>query len=540
MSLRYKLLLGFILVTLLTLPVSLYTISATNQIKNNFTDIVDYSFPRLQALLEMQMATRRVTSFINNFNNEIAMMSSNENTPTKIGATKDQMLAYLGEIEEWQRVYKEKISYGKKSLLNLNELTRLRDIVVLSALDNFNAKEKNLSQEKQILLRKSLDIAQNNLERFIKFSIITETDFLNKEKKEAIQGTQKIFWITLLLNMLIILIAVIISFILTILITRPIIKLKNFSGSITQENLNNRFPIITNDEIGELAKSINSMLENLLQAKTQLIATSRTAGIAEIATSILHNVGNVLNSINVSAAMMLEVVRNSKSVELKKINELLDQHKDNVSEYLESDERGKLIIPYLIALSKELAIENNTVKTELTRLATNLEHVNNIIAMQQPYGRSKGLVEPILLAELINTTCMISENRIRQLGIELNRDFEEILPISSVKAKLQQILINLIKNSIEAVADNSVTDKKIIIRLKKNNNKVQVFIIDNGRGIEEKNLTKIFTFGFTTKSNGHGYGLHNSALLAKELGGKLTVSSEGLGKGATFILEIPC
>lgn len=536
-SIRSKLLLSFIAVMLLTIPVSLYTISATYQIKHNFTDIVDFSITRLNALLEMQMAAQRVTAFINNFNNEIESMPINENTPTKIGATKDKMLARLGEIEEWQKIYKSHITSSEK-IIDLKELTELHDKVVLASLASFNAKEKNLSEAEQISLREKLELSQKNLERFIKSSIITESDILSRKKAEALHTTEKTFIITLLLNAGILIIAILISLVLTGLISKPIIRLKNFASSINQDNLDHRFPITNNDEIGELAESVNTMLETLLQSKINLLEASRAAGVAEVATSILHNVGNVLNSINVSTAIMSETMQQLKPEELKQLHDLLLEHKDTLSEYIKNDENGKLIIPYIQEYAKKLTVETASLKTELDRLAVNLQHVNNVIAMQQSYGRSKGLVELTSISELIDTTCALMTNKLIQASITIIRDFAILPPIATVKAKVQQILINLITNSIDSLSASKNIDRKIIIKLIKIENKIQISVIDNGVGIRNENLTKIFSFGFTTKKEGHGYGVHNSALLASELGGELRVMSEGQDKGATFILEI--
>jgi len=66
-----------------------------------------------------------------------------------------------------------------------------------------------------------------------------------------------------------------------------------------------------------------------------------------------------------------------------------------------------------------------------------------------------------------------------------------------------------------------------------------ISVCDTGVGIEQENLTRIFSHGFTTKADGHGFGLHTSALAAKAMGGSITAHSEGSGKGATFIIELP-
>lgn len=538
-SIHYKLLLSFIAVTLLTLPMSLYTITATNQIKNEFSNLIDFSFPRLQALLEMKIAMLRITSLINNLNNEIEMATVNENTPTKIGATKDQLLAYLGEIDEWQKVYQKHLKNDSETKLNLQELSELRDAVVLAALDNFSAKEKKLDFKKQMVLKAKLNEAQSNLDRFIKTAIITESEALNENKNQVLSATKKIFEITLLLNITIIFIGIIMSLFLANLISRPIINLKKFASNITQDNLDQRALISTHDEIGELTASLNNMLEKLSQAKTELIKTSHAAGMAEVATGILHNVGNVLNSINISSSIISETVRSSKLPELKKINDMLNSNKENLLDYLQNDKRGKLIIPYLQLLMSHLELEHDNVKAELSQLTIQVQHIKHVIAMQQSHHRSKGVIETLSIIELIEMAYAINVSKIMQTDIEFVRDYIELPPIQSVRAQIEQILINLIKNAIEALLESNNPNKKIIIKLKRLVDHIHVCITDNGIGIAKENLSKIFSFGFTTKQDGHGYGIHTSALLAKELGGKLMVSSDGLQKGATFILEIP-
>jgi signal transduction histidine kinase len=68
---------------------------------------------------------------------------------------------------------------------------------------------------------------------------------------------------------------------------------------------------------------------------------------------------------------------------------------------------------------------------------------------------------------------------------------------------------------------------------------VRISVIDNGVGIPAQNMDRLFTHGFTTRQSGHGFGLHSGALAAQELGGTLHAESEGAGRGAAFILELP-
>ena len=125
-------------------------------------------------------------------------------------------------------------------------------------------------------------------------------------------------------------------------------------------------------------------------------------------------------------------------------------------------------------------------------------------------------------------------------GILVGRDYQDVPVISVDKHKILQILVNLIRNAKYAIETAGKRDKRLAISIRSNErNMVQITITDNGIGIAQENLTRIFSHGFTTKRDGHGFGLHSGALAAKEMGGSLSASSEGPGKGATFILELP-
>ena len=124
-------------------------------------------------------------------------------------------------------------------------------------------------------------------------------------------------------------------------------------------------------------------------------------------------------------------------------------------------------------------------------------------------------------------------------GLEVVRDFQADPTINVERHKVLQVLVNLIRNAKYACDDSGRPDKKLTVRIQQTNDRIQLAVIDNGVGIPPENLTRIFAHGFTTRKDGHGFGLHSGALVAKELGGSLSVQSDGPGLGAAFILEIP-
>ncbi len=278
----------------------------------------------------------------------------------------------------------------------------------------------------------------------------------------------------------------------------------------------------------------------LEKANQALIAMSRQAGMAEVATGVLHNVGNVLNSVNVSATLVANGVRQSKGANVAKLAALLHEHRADLAAFLTTDSRGRLIPDYLGTLAESLAAERETVIAELGHLRKNIDHIKDIVAMQQNHAKNSGLREKIALADLVEDALRMNVSSLARHDVQLVRDFQLRPEVHTDKHQVIQILINLVRNAQLACDEAGRTEKRITVRISGDATAVRISVCDNGVGIPPENLTRIFAHGFTTRKEGHGFGLHSGALAARELGGSLTVQSAGPGHGATFILELPC
>ncbi|GIX00103.1 MAG: hypothetical protein KatS3mg111_3435 [Pirellulaceae bacterium] len=277
-----------------------------------------------------------------------------------------------------------------------------------------------------------------------------------------------------------------------------------------------------------------------MAAQQQLLEASRAAGMAEMATGVLHNVGNVLNSVNVSVEILLDQVGQSQLGNLEKAVDLLNAHRDDLAHFFTVDPRGPKWIEFLNRLKDRLNYEQSSWKAELVALSENVGHIKEIVAMQQNYARAGSVRTTVELPKLIDDAIKSMGSHFAEQGIELVRELDPLPPITSDKNKLLQILINLLSNARDAVKESDRVDKAINVSLHCSGHEMAVIeVSDNGIGIAKDKLTQIFRYGFTTKKKGHGFGLHSCALAAKELGGELTVHSEGPGKGATFRLKIP-
>ncbi len=273
----------------------------------------------------------------------------------------------------------------------------------------------------------------------------------------------------------------------------------------------------------------------------QLLQASRTAGMAEVATGVLHNVGNVLNSVNVAASVVAERLRDSKVSGVTKLARLLEEQNGNLAQFLTGDERGRKVPAYLGQLAQALEQERVELGKELAGLILNIDHIKEIVAMQQNYARVVGVVESVDVAELVEDAFKIHGGAYVRHGITVEKNYEQVPTLSVDKHAVLQILVNLLHNAKYACDASNRPDKRVTVRIQPaGTDRVRIAIGDNGVGIAPENLTRIFSQGFTTRKGGHGFGLHSGALSAKQLGGTLTVQSDGEGCGATFTLELPC
>jgi len=278
----------------------------------------------------------------------------------------------------------------------------------------------------------------------------------------------------------------------------------------------------------------------LKAAQEKLLETAREVGMAEVATGVLHNVGNVLNSVSVTAESIQKRVRNSKISYLGDVVKLIDEHSDKLGDFITNEERGKKIPVFLTNLSKELIDEQERCLESLEALTKHVQHVGDIIQLQQSHSKTKGLIEPTSIAELIEDTIQINAEALTRNNVQIKKEIENLPTLLIDRYKVLQILTNLISNAVYALSKSTREDRILAIHVKESRHgHVRIDVCDNGIGIPQENLTRIFEHGFTTKKKGHGFGLHSTALSANELNGSIKAHSDGPGKGAVFTVELP-
>jgi len=288
----------------------------------------------------------------------------------------------------------------------------------------------------------------------------------------------------------------------------------------------------------ELERRVEERTRELKQAQAQLVDTARSAGMAEIASNVLHNVGNVLTSACVNVEQMRAGVSSSRLERVAQLSAMLKEHQRNLPEFLTEDPRGQILPDYLVALSEELRKERAQLQTNVHEMGLHIEHIRTIVQVQQDYAKVSLMLDEWDLAQLIEDSLRFQLSALQRHGISVKREFSSMPRVRVDKHKVLQILINLISNAKHAMDEVPEGQRQLCVRLTAEGKVARIQVVDSGKGFTEELRKQFFVHGFTTRKEGHGFGLHSSALAAQMMGGRLTLESQGPGKGATATLTL--
>ena len=317
------------------------------------------------------------------------------------------------------------------------------------------------------------------------------------------------------------------------------------SVAVLEDNLNEDYKIriaaehALQESRNDLEKIVKDRTSELKRATKDLVDSSRKAGMAEVATGVLHNIGNVLTSVNLKVQRLEErLSADTSSARVGSLAELFEKFSENPDELLDDKAKVAKIAAYLAAVSEELQKTKDGNLELANVLIDGIKHVIFLVSQQQSHARHTGLIKDFSITEAIRDVLRLSSIEIEKSGIDILFNDDQDLNVTSDRHKVLQIITNIVTNAIQAIQGTGHPGR-IRITQAIIDDRVQLVFSDNGVGIEEETMKKLFVFGFTTKETGNGFGLHSSALDASNLGGKLEVSSLGAGLGATFTLEIP-
>ncbi len=358
---------------------------------------------------------------------------------------------------------------------------------------------------------------------------------------------------------------VIMSLVLRQQITHPLVSFTQATDQVAAGNFNVALNTARDDELGRLANAFQAMahevqhreealrqanqtLEQRVEERThelkeahkKLVEVARQSGMAEIATNVLHNVGNVLNSIHTAVTLAKEQLQQLRVEQVSRVASMFEERKEDLPVFLTTDERGRRLTPYLSQLGEHLMEERQRIATLLEDVDRHTAHVGTIVKLQQGYARAPSLSEPARMEELVEDALLMQDAANTRQAVKVERQLARVPPMMIDKHKVLMILVNLISNARHAMETLPEGERRLTVRVEPpTEGRVRIEVRDNGIGIAPELLTRVFQRGFTTRAEGHGFGLHSSALAAQQLGGSLTAHSEGPGKGAAFTLELP-
>jgi len=340
-----------------------------------------------------------------------------------------------------------------------------------------------------------------------------------------------------------ILIFIVILRVLQQTVLNPLRRLTQFAIRIAEtDDTTARIGMDRPDEIGILSREFDRMIEEIESSRAALVGAARKAGMSEIASAVLHNVGNVLNSVNVAATLLRRQAHELATDDLQRAVAILDEKEEDLAAFLTEDSRGKHMLPFFRALRDRLNAQQEALRSEADTLCRGCEHIAVLVRSQQEHTGAGSVIEMTSLTRQVDSALrIIRQAHIDHDSIEIVREYEPDLPQVPIDTnRVIEILINLIQNAKQSVSEADRSPKRIVLRVGgAEERSLRIEVEDNGKGIDPSILEEIFAYGFTTREDGHGYGLHASANSALEMGCTLRAESDGLDRGAKFILNVP-
>jgi signal transduction histidine kinase len=261
------------------------------------------------------------------------------------------------------------------------------------------------------------------------------------------------------------------------------------------------------------------------------------AGMAEVATEVLHNLGNMCGPLLYSSRELLTGLRGSGITRLVKANSLLSSHMHDLSAFLLDDPRGKLLPEFYLKVGEALGRERDLLIAHAEEMLAKVEQIREAISAQHGYATGSRFVEALAPDDVVREILHLQKDTLDRHGIRVVREGEIRQAVRAQRAKLAHALLNLFKNAVEAMSGTERDSRLLTITLGINDQRRPfIRITDSGQGISMEELPRLFSPGFTTKTTGRGFGLHFCATAMHEMQGTISVESQGPGRGASFTL----
>ncbi len=317
------------------------------------------------------------------------------------------------------------------------------------------------------------------------------------------------------------------------IIIGPLTAIREHSNLVAEQGLATESLVVTtNDEIGQLAGSFDHMVDRLRDTQSQLARASQAAGRSQVASTVIHNVGNVLTNVNSLLAAATDRVQGLRVGPLDKLATRLKQ--------ADADEALLKATPdYLEGLAGSLRSDQETLSQLLETLHDNIRHIHDVIRDQQRHTDHSVKASPVSLKTVLEEAIGCCQARLHQDGVSVELSGPLSVTVRSNRSMLLQILINIIGNAQLAMRENDAQPRRLRVDVEALQHSILIQFHDSGCGMTEETIQRVFDAHFTTRESGTGLGLHFCAITLKRLGGSIRASSEGIGHGSTFVVELP-
>lgn len=320
----------------------------------------------------------------------------------------------------------------------------------------------------------------------------------------------------------------------------PLLSITRHAAEIgDSDDLSKRLHRQGSDELAVLASTFDGMVERLARTRSELIDKSFSAGIAEMASGALHNLGNALTPLSLRITALGDTLRRAPAEDMELVAAELAAARSDPARQADLAEFSRLA-------GLELARAVTAARNDADSAARQLQGIQRILTDQVRKGRAGPVLEPLRLDALVRQAeDLVADAARDRLLVEIAESVRALGPMRLPATMLRQVFQNLIVNAAEANADYPARRTRLSVEAGIRDDGARQLLVcrftDDGGGIDPRVLPRLFEREFSTKSKdtNSGIGLHWCANALRAAGGEIRVSSDGAGKGACFEVTVP-
>jgi two-component system NtrC family sensor kinase len=351
------------------------------------------------------------------------------------------------------------------------------------------------------------------------------------------QGRASMAWAVATTGLAAVMLFLVLGVLLQRVVVGPLTALTRHALTIRATgDLGRRSGVVRPDEIGTLASEFDRMVECLAGFQHERVRQARAGGMAEIARVVLHDIGNAMQAVSGNVETLRTQLGSRDFADLERVAGLLAEHAGDLERWLTADPKGRKVLPFLQALVASLGRQRGLMTTEVDQLRGGLDHIRSLVERQNENAGRTLPTEPLALGPLVAEAVRLGG--VRESGVRVEIDEPVAATVAAEKHKLLAVLINVLRNAVHSSLQVPVDRRVIRIETRVAAGRVRLAVVDRGVGIRPEDLTRIFAGGYSTRPGGKGLGLHGCANSMSEIGGRLFAESEGVDRGASFVLEL--